>query len=328
MNKSSGIHQVSEKKSALDTSGDEFKTLAEVLNRFMLKSRCRGEEKDCLLLKQEVRQLEKKCRSSKACPGEQNKASNSTEYDATEKKFHRLTRKLFNAREEDRKKLFLYLHDSLAQDLSTLKIGLELFFTEHIKEIPELKKGAGEMMSMLQQIIQSVREVACDLHPSILKNLGLVQGIRQFCMKYSEKTGIDIVFQAAGFEKTELDFDMNIQLYRLVQEILNSDEISSNAAQVIIKMTASSPSIILRIEHDGSGLDLSETAGQPDGYRDGWDEIRERIQLMNAVMTIDTNSEKKIRMYMEIPFKDAGHVDRVPHPPVQRLLMEQMRLFQ
>ena len=69
---------------------------------------------------------------------------------------------------------------------------------------------------------------------------------------------------SVGIEKMKLDFNTQINLYRMIQEGLNNTHKHADATRAIVELTAAYPNIILRIEDDGKGFDVEKT-----GARDG-----------------------------------------------------------
>ena len=124
---------------------------------------------------------------------------------------------------------------------------------------PELREKAAKLSNLSEQINIAVRNLAYDLQPSGLEQLGLVKALEMYCEDFSENRGVKVDFHSAGIHMLELDFNTSIHLYRLVQEGLNN--ISKHAAtdRAKIMLLGASPNIILRIEDDGKGFDTNGT---------------------------------------------------------------------
>ncbi len=86
-----------------------------------------------------------------------------------------LSQQLMKAQETERQKLSRELHDHLAQDLSTLKIGLDTLFSDFSDPgvLPEVKKKASEFSTMLKSSIIAVRDLAYELRPPSLGQLDI-----------------------------------------------------------------------------------------------------------------------------------------------------------
>jgi PAS domain S-box-containing protein len=117
-----------------------------------------------------------------------------------EDKIRALNQQLIKAQENERNRIAGYLHDHVAQDLSSLKIGLETLF-DHQREVPaDMGKKICELSNILQDSITAVRDLSYDLHPPGMDQLGLVRTVNQFCEDFSEKNDVSVDFYAAGMK--------------------------------------------------------------------------------------------------------------------------------
>ncbi|MDD2390604.1 MAG: histidine kinase [Desulfobacterales bacterium] len=246
----------------------------------------------------------------------------------SEAQFYNVTRRLFKVQETERQNISLYLHDSLAQDLSTLKIGMDLMHGEHTQIPADIRQKIAAISSRLQQTIQEVRDLSYNLHPSILDNLGLVPGIQQLCMNFSDKTGIHLNFFSAGFEGITLDFEMNIHLYRMVQEALDLIRTQSKATQAIIKIVASYPNVLIRIEDDGNMINVNESpTDERNGKQMRGHSLSERIRLLNGTIKFNSCRAKGNRIFMEVPYNEKVHSEQCLAHPIRHGAMEQIKMF-
>ena len=181
-----------------------------------------------------------------------------------------LSRQLLKAQEAERQIISRELHDRVAQDLSTVKIGCDTLFDGSPGIPGDLRGKAAELSSALQKAIMTVRDLSYDLRPPALDQLGTSEAVSQYCEDFSEKTGLTVRFNSAGMQGLRLDFDTEINLYRLVQEGLNNVAKHAAAGSVTVKLVSAYPSIILRIEDDGKGFDV-EDGYPPLGTKNVWD---------------------------------------------------------
>jgi signal transduction histidine kinase len=107
-----------------------------------------------------------------------------------EDKIRALTQELIKIQENERNRIARYLHDHVAQDLSTLKIGLETLFDEPQKLTPEKKKKISEISRVLQESISSVRDLSYDLRPPGMEQLGIGRTVYQYCEDFAESINI------------------------------------------------------------------------------------------------------------------------------------------
>ncbi|MGD9106346.1 MAG: PAS domain S-box protein [Desulfobacterales bacterium] len=225
-----------------------------------------------------------------------------------------LTQQLMKAQENERQRIAHYLHDNVAQDLSLMKIGWETLFDDRSSVSVNRKQKFLELSEILKRSIATVRDIAYDLHPPGLDQLGLVRTIYQYCEEFAEKNRIKINFFAAGMDDLSLPFDTEINLYRLIQEALWNTKKHADAASVILKMVASFPYIILRIEDDGKGFDINDRmASAVKEKRMGLRSMEERVGLLNGKMKIQSRPTEGTKIFIEVPYKEKNHVRKEEH---------------
>jgi len=104
------------------------------------------------------------------------------------------------AQESERQMISRELHDCVAQDLSSIKIGVETLFDNQPTIPPDISQKVSEMSKTLRECIREVRDLSYDLRPPVLDELGLVQALFQYCHDFSEDNGINVDFHSAGMK--------------------------------------------------------------------------------------------------------------------------------
>ena len=204
-----------------------------------------------------------------------------------EEHIHSLTQELIKAQEDERSRIARDLHDHVAQNLGALKITCNSILFNELENPDELKDQLTYFSDVLSDSIESVRDIAYNLRPPNLDQLGLIVTIAQYCDDFMDKSDIAVDFFSAGLEKMKIDFDTEINLYRLVQEALSNIKKHSKARSVTVRMVASSPDIIVRIEDDGVGFNVDERMIEASNEkRMGLKSMEERVSLLNGNMTI------------------------------------------
>ena len=216
-----------------------------------------------------------------------------------------LTRQLLRAQESERQKLSRELHDTIAQDLSSLKIGIETLLDELPHPDPRTRAKVSRLSETLQKTIAAVRDLSYDLRPITLDQLGLVQTIEQYSEEFSERNGIEVDFLAAGMDDLELGYEMRITLFRLIQEGLNNVRKHAEARRIALRLVASYPKIILQIEDDGKGFHVRERMTSAiKERRMGLRSMEERVALLGGTMKLDSRPLLGTRIRIEVPFKE------------------------
>jgi PAS domain S-box-containing protein len=223
-----------------------------------------------------------------------------------EDKIRALNQQLIKAQENERNRIAGYLHDHIAQDLSSLKIGLETLFDNQRKVSADIRAKICELSKILQDSISAVRDLSYDLHPPGMDQLGLVRTVNQYCEDFSEKNNVSVDFYTAGMKDLKLYFDTEINLYRLIQEGLNNIKKHAEAGHVIIRLVASSPNIILRIEDNGKGFDVERRLTRSfKEKRLGLSSMEERVSLLEGTMSIKSRPSKGTKIFIEVPCRES-----------------------
>jgi PAS domain S-box-containing protein len=228
-----------------------------------------------------------------------------------------LTQELIRAQESERQKISHELHDRVAQDLSTAKIACETLFDDPGAVSSSIQQKISELSRTLQGSITAVRDLSYDLRPPSLDQLGLVRTVFEYCEDFAEKNDISVDFYSAGINDLHLDFDIEINLYRLIQEGLNNIRKHADASHVTIRLVASFPNIILRIEDDGKGFEVKERLARAlYGKHMGLSGMEERVSLLQGKMGIESRPMQGTKILIEVPCKEKEngseemHIDR------------------
>jgi PAS domain S-box-containing protein len=223
----------------------------------------------------------------------------------TEEHVRMLSQELLKTQEIERKRLACDLHDNLAQDLAALKIGLHIFLDDQASIPVANRERVSELSKMAQRSIMVVRNMAHDLYPASLEQLGLVRTVRRYCKDFSKRTGHEVDFASVGLEAAELDFDTGIALYRLIQESLNNIEKHAAASQVTIRMAASFPNIMLRIEDNGKGFDIEKRldAALRERRMGVWS-MRQRVAHLRGELEIESRPMQGTKIQIRVPYME------------------------
>jgi PAS domain S-box-containing protein len=219
-----------------------------------------------------------------------------------EKRIRMLSQQLIRAQEVERSSIARDLHDELAQNLYSFNIRLSTFLN---RALPDEKytRQTSDLLDSLQNIFADVRKMIFNIHPTGLETLGIVKTTHNLCKNISQIYDLDIEFKAAGIDSLDLNFDIKITIYRLVQESLNNIAKHARATMVNARLVYSYPDIILRIEDNGIGFDadqLMETARKK-GCMGIWS-MKERVALLNGRMTIESKETIGTSIVFEIPY--------------------------
>ncbi len=214
----------------------------------------------------------------------------------------RLTEKLFQSQEEERRRIARELHDESGQSLTAVKLALERL--EQNVSSPEkgLKEEIGEIIRMVQRTSSEIRRLSYHLHPTLLSDLGLEPALDLYFKEIKNHTDHNIEFNMVGFDR-RLDVDMETVFYRFSQEALTNTLKHSGADNFRLSIIKSYPKIIFRAEDDGIGFD-TQIIGS-DKRNLGLLGMRERTSLLGGTFQLRSKPGEGTRIRIEIPFAES-----------------------
>lgn len=166
-----------------------------------------------------------------------------------------LSQRLIAMLESERRYMAYLLLDEIAQPLSVLKLLLERSLTRALAQTkPLLDKGP----ELLAEVIAQLREVALDLRPTILDQLGLLPALLSFLQRYTARTRVRVSFRHAGLDG-RLPPDIETLAYRLVEEALGNVARHADTSQARVCVSRTPTMLILQVEDDGAGFDAEAT---------------------------------------------------------------------
>ena len=155
--------------------------------------------------------------------------------------------------------------------------------------------------------IAEVRHLAYDLRPPMLDEFGLVRTVSQYCDEFSHSHNVTVDFFSAGVEDLPLHSDIEINLFRLIQEALNNIGKHAAASLVTVRVVASFPTIIVRVEDNGKGFDVEKRTKEAlDEKRMGIKNMEERARLVDGTMQIRSRPSLGTKLYVEMPIRTRG----------------------
>ncbi|KEZ47812.1 histidine kinase [Metabacillus indicus] len=208
-----------------------------------------------------------------------------------------LTKVLFSIEEKQRSNLAKDLHDSVLQDLISLKRQCELALAELQAAPAVFTDQLQDMNSSMTNIIKTTRETCQELRPQLLYDLGLVKALQKLAAQYNETAPFDVRLNAGNFTKS-IDIDTQLNLYRIVQELLTNAGKHSNAMHVLIMLVCIKDKIVLHYEDDGIGFDQNELYTNHQSM--GLSGIAERVKALNGTHSIETSKGNGFKVVVEI----------------------------
>ena len=192
------------------------------------------------------------------------------------------------SQEEERKRIARDLHDDTVQSLIAISQRLELL-KGSLSEPEKSRTRLVEVRSMVTGAIASVRQFSRDLRPLALEDLGLAAAVQYLASQLAQREGIDVNLNIDG-ELEGLANDMEVAIYRMLQECLNNVKKHANATQVDVSVQVMPGYVKLTIEDDGQGFEIPEAITDFASHGSfGVMGLYERAQLFGGEVQIESD---------------------------------------
>ena len=220
-----------------------------------------------------------------------------------------LAQQVIVAQEEERARVSRELHDEAGQALTALKISLEMIDTQLVdlginpRDAKLLRKQMSQAVGLCDTTSARIRDLAHDLRPGALDDLGLNLALQGFCRDFAERTKLAIRY--TGEDVTPLSEAMELCLYRYLQEGLNNTAKHTKADSVWVRLAAGEKVVTISIEDNGEGFDTEAVlyaAGHTQGI--GLLGIEERLQSLGGSLNVRSEPGKGTVLVASIPLQE------------------------
>jgi len=211
-----------------------------------------------------------------------------------------LSQAAIDGQEKERQEIGKELHDNIGQQLTTVKLLLDLAKTSEDNEVARMitmaLKGVGD-------IINEIRSISRSLVPSTLQDLGLIDSVNDLIDSLRQTQALRIDLDYSGFDENALPENKKLSLFRIIQEQLNNIMKHANAQHVLISLRTTNSQILLKIADDGTGFDLQKIRK---GL--GLSNIRNRAELFGGSVDIQSFPGKGCEITVHIPHSVCNEV--------------------
>jgi PAS domain S-box-containing protein len=213
-----------------------------------------------------------------------------------QERFQLLTR-LVLAQEDERRRIARELHDQLGQQLTALRLTLEML-KAHSVERTDLHVQLETLEELARQLDQDVAFRVWELRPIALED-GLRAALTTYVRNWSKHSGIPARLHTSPSTDERSTSEIETTMYRLAQEALNNVVKHARANHVDVVLERSAESLSLIIEDDGVGFDLSNAVTL--GERLGLIGMRERAALIGADLQIESTPGRGTTVIVRAP---------------------------
>ena len=209
--------------------------------------------------------------------------------------------KIILAQEEERKRVAREIHDGPAQFMANLVLRTEICEKILDSKPQEVKKELGELKGMVRESLQELRKIIFDLRPMAIDDLGLVATLKRYLEDFREKhphLKVEFVHSGAPLHERK---DLDIALFRIIQEALSNIVKHSQATEAFINVEINPERINVIVRDNGRGFDQKKVQSSS-GY--GLLGMRERIELLDGTMDIRSAPGEGTEIKVSVPLQE------------------------
>jgi PAS domain S-box-containing protein len=222
-----------------------------------------------------------------------------------EEELRRLSGRLLQLQDAERRKIARDLHDSTGQNLVALATMLSQLRKSFPSEKRKLRKLLSECKALADQCIREVRTLSYLLHPPVLDQSGLTDAIRDYVEGFTKRSGIHVRLELSP-RVGRMPRDVELALFRVVQESLTNIQRHSGSHRAKIRIECNSD-VNLEISDMGRGPAASvpsRTAEPEFKFGVGIPSMEERVKLVGGRLEIDS-SNHRTTIRVTIPLEEA-----------------------
>ena len=222
--------------------------------------------------------------------------------------------RMIEAQEEARKKLARDLHDGPTQSVSAIAMRVNMAQRIMLKD----PKAAGEELVRIEELARrttkEIRHMLFTLRPLVLESQGLVAALQSMADKIKETYSQNVII--AVEENILQDFEVGKQgvVFFIVEEAVTNARKHARAEHIWVNLRPFEKEMaLLEVRDDGVGFDVAAVNRSYDQRGSlGMVNLRERTELVNGVMNIQSSSGKGTRVQVYIPLTEEA-ADRLHH---------------
>jgi PAS domain S-box-containing protein len=199
-----------------------------------------------------------------------------------------LSGRLLHSQDEERRRIARDLHDSVGQSLAAINMNIASVLAQEERLTPAAAAAVRQNYGLVQQITKEIRTISHLLHPPLLAELGILSSLREYAEGFSERSKIQVSLDFPD-ALDPLPENMDLAIFRIVQECLTNVYRHSGSATALIRIGHEPAGITVEVHDQGRGIpsEISyPTSGN--GLGVGLSGMRERVREFGGTLDIDS----------------------------------------
>jgi PAS domain S-box-containing protein len=210
----------------------------------------------------------------------------------TEEALRQLSGRLLRSQDEERRRIARQLHETTAQGLAGLAVNLTIVKSSAADLSPRASACLSESLELAEQCSREIRTLSYLLHPPLVDEAGLAPALRWYTAGFAQRSGIEVHVDVSP-EFDRLPSELELTLYRIVQEALTNIHRHSGSKTARICLERRPNEIVLTVADEGHGFPSAalEIAGPESvDVGVGIPGMRERLRQLGGRLHIQSGS--------------------------------------
>ena len=223
-----------------------------------------------------------------------------TERKEMEEALQHLPRRIIQAQEKERERIYREIHDDLGQSLVTFKMFLQSVLLRPQGQAG--KQSVGKLIKDVDKIIEKTRHLTSALRPSTLQVLGVTTAAKVLIAEFQRKD-LKINFKHDDLDRVTFEGD-SINFYRILQEALTNIIKHAQATHVHIKVDIADNQLIMTIADNGRGFSPSPSgkhSSRKEAQGLGLSTMRERARLLKGDLEVSSVPQQGTTIQLKVP---------------------------
>jgi PAS domain S-box-containing protein len=229
------------------------------------------------------------------------------EHKRLEESVRNLSKRLFHVEDDERRRLARELHDTTAQNIAAIIMDLGVIGRDAEALAPEACEALSESLSLARQCLDEVRTFSYVLHPPMLDELGLVSALRIYIQGFARRSGMHVDTELPG-SYSRLPIDLEIAIFRVVQEGLTNARRHSGSSTAQVKMLLNAREVRLTIQNENTASFLATNGTmEPTKTGVGIKSMQERLDQFGGQFRLRSDKNRTILEAIVPVGRAAGH---------------------
>ncbi len=200
--------------------------------------------------------------------------------------------------EDERRRIAKDLHDDIGSKLNVLHLNLHRL-QKQAPATPEITETVRDLFGVIHTTIDTTRRIAHDLLPPALENFGLREALAELCAHYRQSGSLHLEFKESGNAGARIDKTAELQLFRVVQELLANSVKHGPPSQIFLHLWLGPAELRIDYRDNGPGFDPHSPDYKP-GL--GMQNIESRMRMIGAEFHVETAPGAGIRAGIKYPY--------------------------